>query len=146
MNIRITNKVVLSVLLLFMSIATCGHASITSKHVFTKEQRIESEVRKNVSSEHVEVVLAIIDTESKGDTLAVSNTGDYGIMQVNKATWRNKYDFSKMNELEYGIYAGCDVFNQCVDAANGNMTYALRLYNGSYEYANKVMRKVNAGL
>lgn len=134
--------------LLIISLLTCGqtvNSMIVTKNILDKYSmsKLDVAVAKLVNVEHRDIVMAIIQVESKGDTLAVSKTGDYGIMQVNKRVWHSKFDFSRMHELEYGVYAGYSVFSMCMKQARGNTKQALKLYNGSYSYANRVMRLVD---
>ena len=99
---------------------------------------IDNAVYKHVLPEHTAIIRKIIWLESRGDSTAVSTTGDYGIMQVNKKYWGRRFDFSRMLELEYGLLAGYEVFNSCLDAANGDIRLALRLYNGSWSYVDRI--------
>lgn len=119
-------------------IATMGTGMVTEQA--DTRSRLDIAIDSIVDSVHVDVVRAIIEVESKGDTLAVSPTGDYGIMQVNKAVWHGKYDFSRMNELHYGLSAGYDIYVACLDSSNGNEMLALKKYNGSWAYAKKVKK------
>jgi hypothetical protein len=134
--------------IVLISLLTCGQrvdsmvlsSKILEEHSMNK---LDVAIAKLVASEHQNIVRAIIQVESKGDTLAISKTGDYGIMQVNKRVWHSKFDFNRIHELEYGIYAGYSVFSMCMKQARGNTRQALRLYNGSYSYADRVMRLVD---
>ena len=101
---------------------------------------IDNAVYKHVLPEHTAVIRKIIWVESRGDSTTVSTTGDYGIMQVNKKYWGRRFDFSRMLELEYGLLAGYEVFKSCLDTANGDIRLALRLYNGSWSYVDRVER------
>jgi hypothetical protein len=76
---------------------------------------IQNAIDKIVLPQHRDIIKAMIFIESKGDTLAVSNTGDYGILQVIK------------------IY---------YEISNGNIRETLKRYNGNYEYADKVINIV----
>ena len=101
---------------------------------------IDNAVYKHVLPEHTAVIRKIIWVESRGDSTAVSTTGDYGIMQVNKKCWGRRFDFNRMLELEYGLLAGYEVFKICLDTANGDIRLALKLYNGSWSYVDRVER------
>lgn len=103
---------------------------------------IQDAIDKIVLPQHRDIIKAMIFIESKGDTLAVSNTGDYGILQVNKYWWGDKYDFNRMHELEYGLQCGYDIFKIYYEISNGNIRETLKRYNGSYEYADKVINMV----
>ena len=135
-------KYVVLVLLLFIYMVASG-MNIVVNTVEEPVDRFEVVFNRVVDIEHAAIVRAIISVESGGDTLAVSHTGDYGIMQVNKRTWSKKYDFSKMNELEYGLKAGYEIYLMCYNRAGGNIREALKLYNGRYSYADKVMRRIH---
>jgi hypothetical protein len=100
---------------------------------------VDSAINKIIAPQHRAVIKAMVYVESGGDTLAVSGTGDYGILQVNKHWWGNKYDFSRMNELEYGLQSGYDIFKIYYKIADGNIRETLKRYNGSYSYADKVI-------
>ena len=139
-------KYIVMVLLLFIYMATTGMntvINIVEEPVEEPVDRYEYVFNSVVDDKHADVVRAIISVESGGDTLAVSHTGDHGIMQVNKRTWSKKYDFSKMNELEYGLKAGYEIYLMCYNRAGGNIREALKLYNGRYSYADKVMRRIH---
>ena len=99
---------------------------------------VDRAIKEIVKEEHVSIIRAMVWVESRGNASAVSATGDYGILQVNKRTWKHKYDFSKMHELYYGLYCGYDIFMYCLDRACGDVRYALRLYNGSWAYVDKI--------
>lgn len=135
-------KYIVMVLLLFIYMATTGMNTVINI-VEEPVDRYEYVFNSVVDDKHAGVIKAIISVESGGDTLAVSHTGDYGIMQVNKRTWSKKYDFSKMNELEYGLKAGYEIYLMCYNRAGGNIREALKLYNGRYSYADKVMRRIH---
>lgn len=134
-------KYIVMVLLLFIYMATTGMNTVINI-VEKPVDRYEHVFNSVVDDKHAVVIRAIISVESGGDTLAVSHTGDYGIMQVNKRTWSKKYDFSKMNELEYGLKAGYEIYLMCYNRAGGNIREALKLYNGRYSYADKVIRRI----
>jgi len=99
---------------------------------------LDKAINKIVNKEHVAIIRAMVWVESRDDSTAISATGDYGIMQVNKKTWYKKYDFRRMTELEYGLQAGYDIFKYCLEVSCGDIRYALKLYNGSWSYPDRI--------
>lgn len=143
-------KKLLCTVIAVIIVATFSSNLVIGKHVeeihYTGIDRVYSvynAVTAIADSEHVDTIMAMIAVESRGDTLAVSSTGDYGIMQVNKRVWKHKYDFNRMHEMAYGIHAGYSIYSVCYKMSNGNVRDALRLYNGSYKYADKVIGVMN---
>lgn len=144
-------KRLLCTVMAVMIVATFSSNLIVSKQVkelkYTGIENVYSvynAVTAIADSKHVDTIMAIIAIESRGDTLAVSNTDDYGIMQVNKRVWEHKYDFSRISELYYGIHAGYSIYSICYNMSGGNIREALRRYNGTYSYADKVIGVMNA--
>ena len=132
-------KIILTLLLLLLvGMFANGVATV----VDTRDPLTKA-IESIVLDEHIPTIVAIISVESGGDTLAVSCTGDYGIMQVNKRVWGRTYDFSRMQELEYGLAAGYDVYLKCLKASNGDKRLALRKYNGSWRYVSLVEGVMN---
>jgi hypothetical protein len=49
----------------------------------------------------------------KGDKLLASSTGDVGLMQVNRTTWRSLYDVKGLSgDMSYNGYAGAEILHQ----------------------------------
>lgn len=133
-------KILLIIIMVTCMYITCGNSIVISEEKIAPANRIDTVINSIVSQEHVDIVKAIIHVESRGDSLAVSKTGDYGIMQINKRTWQKVYDFNRILELEYNITAGYEILKRCLAASNGNMRHALKRYNGKWSYADKVMK------
>lgn len=76
-----------------------------------------------------ELVKAIIQVESGGDPIAVSHTGDIGIMQVNKEHLKYfGYSESDLFDMEKNIIAGTRLLREELNRF-GNEFDALRAYN-----------------
>lgn len=133
-------KIILTTLLAIL-LSASKYKEITHSMLdveITHEQRVKCLVDKD----RYELVCAIIEVESNWNHKAISHTGDYGLMQMNKATWSKHYDFNKMLQPEYNILAGNEVLDRCLVAAKGDTTLALIYYNGSKHYPKKIYRKI----
>jgi len=84
-----------------------------------------------------EMVLALIEIESKFDRYAVSHVGAQGMMQV-MPFWKKEIGRSDDNltitttNLRYG----CTILKYYLDKENGDLRSALARYNGSSVYGN----------
>ncbi len=90
-----------------------------------------------------EIVLAVIEVESRFDRYAISRVGAQGVMQV-MPFWKDEIGRSDDNliELDTNLKYGCTILKHYLDKAEGRLTEALARYNGSYgsyRYAVKVM-------
>lgn len=90
-----------------------------------------------------EIVLAVIEVESRFDRYAISRVGAQGIMQV-MPFWKNEIGRPDDNliEIETNLKYGCTILKHYLDKAEGRLAEALARYNGSYgsyRYAIKVM-------
>ncbi len=90
-----------------------------------------------------EIVLAVIEVESRFDRYAISRVGAQGVMQV-MPFWKNEIGRSEDNliELDTNLKYGCTILKHYLDKAEGRLAEALARYNGSYgsyRYAVKVM-------
>lgn len=90
-----------------------------------------------------ELVLAVIQVESRFDRFAVSPAGALGIMQV-MPFWKNEIGRPEDNliDLTTNLRYGCIILKHYLDRSNGHLAEALARYNGSfgsYRYAAKVM-------
>ncbi len=76
----------------------------------------------------VSLVLAIIEQESNFDIEAVSDTDDYGLMQINKCNhgWLRKQGVTDVLDPYQNVRGGIIILSQCY---NGNMSKALMQYN-----------------
>ncbi len=90
-----------------------------------------------------EIVLAVIEVESRFDRYAVSRVGAQGVMQV-MPFWKNEIGRPDDNliELNTNLQYGCTILKHYLDKAEGRLAEALARYNGSYgsyRYSIKVM-------
>ena len=80
-----------------------------------------------------EVVLAVIEVESRFDSYAVSRVGALGIMQV-MPFWKEEIGRPDDNliNLDVNLRYGCTILKYYLDKAEGRIAEALARYNGSY--------------
>lgn len=93
-----------------------------------------------------QLVLAVIDVESRFDSSAVSSAGARGLMQV-MPFWKNELGreeddlFDPATNLRYG----CTILAWYLEVENGDLTRALARYNGSpgkTRYPERVMQRL----
>lgn len=90
-----------------------------------------------------EIVLAVIEVESRFDRFAISHAGAQGMMQV-MPFWKNEIGRPEDNffNLETNLRYGCTILKHYLDKSEGRLAEALARYNGSYgsyRYSEKVM-------
>ncbi len=95
-----------------------------------------------------ELVLALIEVESRFDQFAISVSGARGLMQV-MPFWLDEIGISDKNlfRIRTNLRMGCTILRYYLDIESGNLTRALARYNGSlgkYKYPNKVISALNA--
>jgi len=95
-----------------------------------------------------ELVLAIIDIESRFDRYAISSAGARGLMQV-MPFWLDELERPDDNlfEIDINLRMGCTILKHYMDKENGDMTRALARYNGSYGktwYSEKVLGRLSS--
>lgn len=80
-----------------------------------------------------ELVLAVIEVESRFDHFAVSRVGAQGLMQV-MPFWKDEIGRPQDNltSIETNIRYGCRILQYYLKREKGNVRYALARYNGSY--------------
>jgi len=76
----------------------------------------------------VNVALSLICIESNFDPGAISNGGDYGLLQINKRTWEATADWSQILEPSYNINFGLSILKGYFARA-GNWAMAAAMYN-----------------
>ncbi len=91
-----------------------------------------------------ELVLAVIEVESRFDPYAVSRAGAQGLMQV-MAFWKNELGRPEDNLIDWrtNLRYGCTILAYYRDMESGDLDAALARYNGSYGqtwYAERVMQ------
>jgi len=90
-----------------------------------------------------ELVLAVIEVESRFDHFAISRVGAQGLMQV-MPFWKDEIGrpADNLTAIETNIRYGCRILQYYLQREKGNVRYALARYNGSYGenwYAERVM-------
>ncbi|MBR9908881.1 MAG: lytic transglycosylase domain-containing protein [Gammaproteobacteria bacterium] len=80
-----------------------------------------------------EVVLAVIEVESRFDRFAVSSAGAQGMMQV-MPFWKNEigHPDDNLTDIDTNLRYGCAILKHYLNKANGRLMDALARYNGSY--------------
>ena len=79
-----------------------------------------------------ELVIAVIETESGGNADVISETRDYGLMQINISNhkWlKNTLHIKNFLDPEENIKAGCYMLSRYLKAYNGNLNLTLMSYN-----------------
>lgn len=79
-----------------------------------------------------ELVLAVIDVESRYDRFAISSAGAEGLMQI-MPFWLNEIGHPEDNlfTIETNIRLGCAILKYYLNMEKGNLFRALARYNGS---------------
>lgn len=88
-----------------------------------------------------QIIYSIVEVESNWDSLAISETGDYGLMQINKYWWGHRFDWNKICEVEYNLQVGITIYKEYLDLSGGNHDQALYRYNGSRKYIKLIRDK-----
>ena len=89
------------------------------------------------------LLLALIETESDFKADLISETNDYGLMQINKMNheWiSNKLGITDFLDPYQNMKAGCYILSKLMDSCDGNVTKALMSYNMGYEEADKLWK------
>jgi soluble lytic murein transglycosylase-like protein len=89
-----------------------------------------------------ELVLAVIDIESRFDRFAISRVGARGLMQV-MPFWLKELNRPNDNlfDITTNLRMGCTILKYYLDKSDGNLRIALARYNGSLgrrKYPDKV--------
>ena len=95
-----------------------------------------------------ELVLAVIEVESRFDQYAISVSGARGLMQI-MPFWLDEIGISDNNLflIRTNLRMGCTILRYYLDLESGDLTRALARYNGSlgkYRYPNKVIAALNS--
>lgn len=90
-----------------------------------------------------ELVLAVIEVESRFDRFAVSVAGAQGLMQI-MPFWLDEIGKPEDNlfHVQTNLRMGCTILKYYLDKERGHLVNALARYNGSYgrvDYAVKVL-------
>lgn len=80
-----------------------------------------------------DLVLALIQVESRFDRFAVSRAGAQGLMQV-MPFWKNElgHPSDNLTENNTNLRYGCQILRYYMEREGGNWRTALARYNGSY--------------
>lgn len=94
-----------------------------------------------------ELVLAVIEIESRFDKFAISSAGARGLMQV-MPFWLKEIGRPDDNlfDMKTNLRMGCTILRHYMDKEKGNLTHALARYNGSlysHRYTSKVFRALD---
>jgi soluble lytic murein transglycosylase-like protein len=94
-----------------------------------------------------ELVLAVIEVESRFDPFAISSAGALGLMQV-MPFWLKEIGRPDDNlfDIHTNLRMGCTILRYYMDKSKGNLTHALARYNGSlysHRYTSKVFRALD---
>ena len=90
-----------------------------------------------------ELVLAVIDIESRFDRFAISRSGAQGLMQV-MPFWLDEIGHPEDNlmDIATNLRMGCTILKYYLDKEKGHLRRALARYNGSlgsWKYPDKVL-------
>lgn len=79
-----------------------------------------------------ELVLAVIEVESRFDRFAVSRAGAQGLMQI-MSFWLDELDVTHGNlfDPDLNLRMGCTILRHYLDRERGDLPAALARYNGS---------------
>ena len=102
---------------------------------------VHSEARR--ASVPPELVLSVIEIESRFDRFAVSNAGALGYMQV-MPFWLKELDrpYDNLFSGPINLRMGCTILKFYIDRARGDLVRALQMYNGGKghpKYSYKVL-------
>lgn len=94
-----------------------------------------------------ELVLAVIEVESRFDKFAISRAGALGLMQV-MPFWLKEIGRPDDNlfDMKTNLRMGCTILRHYLDKEKGDLTHALARYNGSlysHRYTSKVFRALD---
>ncbi|VAW61161.1 FIG016425: Soluble lytic murein transglycosylase and related regulatory proteins (some contain LysM/invasin domains) [hydrothermal vent metagenome] len=90
-----------------------------------------------------ELIIALIDIESRFDHFAISRSGAQGLMQI-MPFWLKEIGHPEDNlmDIDTNLRMGCTILKYYMDIERGNIRRALARYNGSlgsWKYPDKVM-------
>ncbi len=90
-----------------------------------------------------ELIIALIDIESRFDHFAISRSGAQGLMQI-MPFWLKEIGHPQDNlmDIDTNLRMGCTILKYYMDMEKGNIRRALARYNGSlgsWVYPDKVM-------
>ena len=120
---------------------------------FVKNDRKRLDLLKQIHFESTranlrpELVLAVIEVESRFDKFAISSAGARGLMQV-MPFWLKEIGRPDDNlfDMHTNLRMGCTILRHYLDKEKGDLTHALARYNGSlysHRYTNKVFKALD---
>jgi len=107
------------------------------RYIKDEEKRLNLLRRIHKAATHAklspEIVLAVIQIESRFDPYALSRVGARGMMQV-MPFWKNEIGRPDDNlmDIDTNLRYGCTILKYYLDKEKGHLTNALARYNGSY--------------
>ena len=107
------------------------------RYIKDEEKRLNLLRRIHKAATHAklspEIVLAVIQIESRFDPYALSRVGARGMMQV-MPFWKNEIGRPDDNlmDVDTNLRYGCTILKYYLDKEKGHLTNALARYNGSY--------------
>ncbi|MBI1424507.1 MAG: transglycosylase SLT domain-containing protein [Gammaproteobacteria bacterium] len=111
-----------------------------------KRVKLLKQVHYEATRAHLrpELVLAVIEVESRFDRFAISSAGALGLMQV-MPFWLKEIGRPKDNlfDIHTNLRMGCTILRYYMDKEKNDLTAALARYNGSlysYKYTNRIFR------
>lgn len=108
-----------------------------ARYIDNPEQRLDILQRIHRAAKSVdlqpEIVLALIEVESRFDRFAVSSAGAQGMMQV-MPFWKNEIGHPEDNltDIDTNLKYGCAILKHYMNKTEGRLMDALARYNGSY--------------
>ena len=94
-----------------------------------------------------ELVMALIEVESRFDRFAISTSGALGLMQI-MPFWLDEIGISDKNlfKVRTNLRMGCTILRYYMDMESNDLMRALARYNGSLgrqTYPNKIIKALN---
>ena len=118
---------------------------------FVPDKEFRLDLLKNIHREATrvelppELVIAVIEIESRFDTFAISRSGAQGLMQV-MPFWLDEIGHPEDNlvDMNTNLRMGCTILKYYMNMEKNDLRGALARYNGSYgdikhTYSNKVL-------
>lgn len=112
-------------------------SSRTSRYIKDEEERLHILRAAHREASRVELpidlVLAVIHTESLFQRFAISSVGAQGLMQV-MPFWKDEIGrpSDNLTNIDTNLRYGCTILSYYLDKSHGNISEALARYNGSY--------------
>ena len=92
-------------------------------------------VHREAARNHIdpELILAVIDVESRFNRFAVSRVGALGVMQI-MPFWKNEIGRREDNlsQIDINVRYGAAILAHYIERSNGDLVQALSRYNGAH--------------